>query len=210
MATKKTEEGSEKLTLLQKLLCIQKEVIGLLADAKGMNYKYVDGDKVISYIKPLMNSYGLLLIPKVIETTNTRQDYELASGKKKNEIFTSLKMEMCWIDTDTGSEYAVPWSANGMNDWDKGFGSALTYSERYFFLKFFHIQTDRDDIDNPESKIVDSHNLTEKNISIDEKIKLAKNKIELDAIYNSLDPNQQSYYAGILTGRLTEINTPKQ
>jgi len=29
-------------------------------------------------------------------------------------------------------------------------GSALTYAERYFLLKYFHIATDEDDIDNPE------------------------------------------------------------
>ena len=34
-----------------------------------------------------------------------------------------------------------------MNAWDKGLGSALTYGERYFLLKFFHIQTDYDDVD---------------------------------------------------------------
>ena len=28
----------------------------------------------------------------------------------------------------------------------------MTYAERYFLLKFFHINTDEDDIDNPERK----------------------------------------------------------
>ena len=38
----------------------------------------------------------------------------------------------------------------GMNGFEKGLGSALTYAERYFLLKYFHIATDEDDIDNPE------------------------------------------------------------
>ena len=42
--------------------------------------------------------------------------------------------------------------ANGQNDWEKGLGSALTYAERYFLLKFFHIATDEDDIDNEQRK----------------------------------------------------------
>ena len=39
-----------------------------------------------------------------------------------------------------------------MNDWEKGLGSALTYAERYFLLKYFHIATDEDDIDNTGRK----------------------------------------------------------
>ena len=38
-----------------------------------------------------------------------------------------------------------------MNNWDKGLGSALTYGERYFLLKFFHIATDKDDVDAPRT-----------------------------------------------------------
>ena len=51
------------------------------------------------------------------------------------------------------SQYALDFSkfeANGQNDWDKGVGSAMTYAERYFLLKYFHIATDEDDIDNPK------------------------------------------------------------
>jgi hypothetical protein len=43
-------------------------------------------------------------------------------------------------------------AANGQNDFEKGLGSALTYAERYFLLKYFHISTDEDDIDNPNRK----------------------------------------------------------
>ena len=34
-----------------------------------------------------------------------------------------------------------------MNAWDKGLGSALTYAERYYLMKTFHIATDEDDVD---------------------------------------------------------------
>jgi len=43
--------------------------------------------------------------------------------------------------------------ANGLNEFEKGLGSALTYAERYFLLKFFHINTDEDDIDNDARKV---------------------------------------------------------
>ena len=53
---------------------------------------------------------------------------------------------------DTGEKLECLWAANGQNDWDKGAGSAYTYGERYFLLKFFHIATDEDDVDNPARK----------------------------------------------------------
>jgi hypothetical protein len=61
-------------------------------------------------------------------------------------------MKFTWVDCETGEKDENLWGAHGQNDFEKGFGSALTYGERYFLLKFFHIATDEDDIDNPERK----------------------------------------------------------
>lgn len=61
-------------------------------------------------------------------------------------------MRFTWVDVETGEKDENLFGANGQNDWDKGVGSALTYAERYFLLKYFHIATDEDDIDNPERK----------------------------------------------------------
>jgi hypothetical protein len=56
-------------------------------------------------------------------------------------------MRFTWIDTETGEKDENLFGANGMNDFDKGVGSAMTYGERYFLLKYFHIPTDADDVD---------------------------------------------------------------
>src|SRR5690606_6435660 len=56
--------------------------------------------------------------------------------------------------------------ANGQNDWEKGLGSALTYGERYFLLKFFHIATDEDDIDNPDRKPEDKTPSPKKDVAV--------------------------------------------
>jgi len=61
-------------------------------------------------------------------------------------------MRFTWVDCETGDKDENLFGANGQNDWDKGVGSALTYGERYFLLKYFHIATDEDDIDNPDRK----------------------------------------------------------
>ena len=143
------ESAPIKLNLYQKLLEIQKKIQGLGKDKAGNNYKYVTGDKVLGYIKPLMNEYCVLLKQEVISIDNIRQDYQTKNGSK-SEILSKVMMKFTWIDCDTGQTDENLFGANGQNDWEKGLGSALTYGERYFFLKFFHIATDEDDIDNPD------------------------------------------------------------
>jgi hypothetical protein len=152
MATTAKTQEVVKLNLYQKLLKIQQEVIGLGKDTRSHSYQYVSGAKVIEHIKPLMNKHGLLLKQEVLNIENSRQDYLTSKGAAKSEILSSVSMKFTWIDTETGERDENMFGALGMNDWEKGLGSALTYAERYFLLKYFHINTDEDDIDNPERK----------------------------------------------------------
>lgn len=139
------------MNIYQKLLEIQKVVNGLGKDSKSFGYQYVSGTKVISEIKPLMNRFGLLLKQEVLSIDNERQDYQTKAGSK-SEILSKVMMRFTWIDTETGEKDENLFGANGQNDWEKGLGSALTYAERYFLLKYFHIATDEDDIDNEQRK----------------------------------------------------------
>ena len=140
----------EKLNLYQKLHKIQCQVMGLGKDTQGNNFKYVSGTKVLDAIKPLMNQYGILLKMEVISIENQRNDYATKSNPNKSEILSKVMMKFTWIDVETGEKDENLFGANGQNDWDKGVGSAMTYAERYFLIKFFHIATDEDDIDNPK------------------------------------------------------------
>jgi hypothetical protein len=135
--------------IYQKLLFIQQKVVGLGKDGKSFGYQYVTGSKALEHIKPLMNELGLILKQEVTGFTNERQDYTTKNGAK-SEILTKVDMKFTWVDCETGEKDENYWGANGQNDWEKGFGSALTYGERYFLLKYFHIATDEDDIDNPD------------------------------------------------------------
>jgi hypothetical protein len=141
----------EKLNLYQKLLHIQTKINGLGKDKSTYNYKYVTGDKVLGEIKPLMNQLNLILKQEVVSIENTRQDYLTKSGSK-SEVLSKVMMQFTWIDCATGEKDVNSFGANGQNDWEKGLGSALTYAERYFLLKYFHIATDEDDIDNDQRK----------------------------------------------------------
>ncbi len=148
-----------KLNIYQKLLTIQKKINGLGKDKSTYNYKYVTGDKLLGEIKPMMNELGLILKQEVLSIENTRQDYNLpqkdGTMKPKSEILSKVDMRFTWIDCETGQTDINLFGANGQNDWEKGLGSALTYAERYFLLKYFHIATDEDDIDNDQRKGVE-------------------------------------------------------
>lgn len=134
------------MNLYQKLVEIQKTVRGLGKDANASSYQYVSGSKVLEVIRPRMDELGVLLVQQVDSIDNQRIDYAVKNGSK-SENLTKVMMTFTWIDAESGDKLSVPFGANGMNNWDKGLGSALTYAERYFLLKFFHIATDEDDVD---------------------------------------------------------------
>lgn len=141
----KTQSG-----VYRKILELQRTVRALLPNANGggdrNSYKYVSGAKLLGYLRPKMDELGIILKQEIVEESHERIDYATAYGHK-SEMFTALKMRFTWIDVDTGERDENEFIAFGQNGWDKGLGSALTYGERYFLLKFFHIATDEDDVD---------------------------------------------------------------
>ena len=70
------------------------------------------------------------------------------------EIIVSADMVFTWINNENPAERVeVPWVTIGQQaDSSQAFGSGLTYSMRYFLLKFFNIATPDDDVDNWRSK----------------------------------------------------------
>lgn len=138
------------MNLFQKLVEIQKSVRALgknsSAGTGASSYQYVSGSKVLDFIRPKMDELGILLVPQIDSIENERIDYQTKTGAK-SELLSKVNMTFTWIDAESGEKLPVPFGANGMNNWDKGLGSALTYAERYFLLKFFHIATDEDDVD---------------------------------------------------------------
>lgn len=136
------------MALYAKLLKLQEATRALAQDKTGGNsqYNYISGNKLLNHIRPLMDKLGLLLLPEVTDIETERMDYAVRTGSK-TEALTRVRMRFTWVDVETGETLAQDWGATGMNGFDKGFGSALTYGERYYLLKMLHIQTDADDVD---------------------------------------------------------------
>ena len=134
----------------QKILEIQKAIRSMKKDGRGFNYEYLTGDKLLGFIRPKMDELGLLLMPEISNITTHEVTYTAFKGTQqyqKTEILYLVEMTMTWVDAETGDTLIQKWAGSGMNDFDKGFGSALTYGERYYLMKLFHIQTDSDDVD---------------------------------------------------------------
>lgn len=140
------------MSIYKKLLNIQKKVNGLSKDKKSFNYNYVTGNKLLGYIKPIMNDEGILLKQEITKVEYEKQTYKDRKGSEKSEILYLCEFKFTWVDCETGETDINLFQSSGMNDWDKGIGSAITYAERYFILKYFHIATDEDDIDNMDRK----------------------------------------------------------
>ena len=138
------------MSVYKKMQQVQAATRSLAANAEGQTgsarYNYVSGAKLLGVIRPLMDKLGLILTQEVVEIKNEPITYMTRNGEK-TEMFTTAHIRFTWVDTEDGSQVVNDFFANGMNAWDKGLGSALTYAERYYLMKTFHIATDEDDID---------------------------------------------------------------
>ncbi|MCE5089197.1 ERF family protein [Staphylococcus devriesei] len=136
---------TEQLNLYQKIADVKAHIDGFTKDTKGYNYSYVSGSQVLHRIRNKMIEHNLLLVPH----TENEEVTETTNAKGKPEHIVKLKLTYKWINADNPQEILeVPFFAVGQqDDVSKAHGTALTYAERYFLMKFFNIPTDEDDAD---------------------------------------------------------------
>lgn len=155
----------KELNIYQKLAKIRRAVEVLEKDKAGYGYKYVTDALILSKITGLMDSLHVSLIPKVVPGTMTITPYAYVKTKadkrsgqvydeKNAEVLTQCEMTYTWVNDDNPDEcIEVPWIMVGQQaDASQSFGSGLTYTYRYFLLKFFGISTVEDDPDTWRSR----------------------------------------------------------
>lgn len=152
------------LNIYQKLAKVRKQVEVIQRNKAGYGYKYVSEDEILAKISGSMDKHSLSLIPKVIHGSAVVTPYSTKKTKSTkggeiyeenvNEILVSADMIFSWVNNDNPRERLdVPWILVGhQSDGSQSFGSGLSYSMRYFLLKFFNIATPNDDPDNWRSK----------------------------------------------------------
>lgn len=136
------------LNLQQKIVEIRKSIDAFSKDTKGYGYSYVSGTQVLKKIRDKMDELGLLLYPSVLDQNHEPYEYKTNKGQTK-DLLVYGKMTYTWLNAEKPEEtMEIPWQYMGQqDDFSQAFGSALTYSERYFLLKFFGVPTDDDDPD---------------------------------------------------------------
>ena len=152
-------EKQQELNLFQKIADVKANIDGFTKDAKSYNYSYVSGSQVLHRIRNKMIENNLLLVPKTSEENYKQIDVTRFNKKAGREITTSefiveMKLTYVWINADKPEEqFEVTFYAVGQqDDVSKAHGTALTYAERYFLMKFFNIPTDEDDADAKEKQ----------------------------------------------------------
>ncbi len=102
-----------------------------------------------------MDELGVLLIPELDYNTLHWEKHEYTNSKNQDKLdfIITAKMTYTWINAeDPDDKIVVPWVCIGQqaDDIAKAVGTAMTYNERYFLLKFLGVPTDEDDADNKE------------------------------------------------------------
>lgn len=159
MSTK--SEDFSTMNIYQKLAMVQRAVDIIQKDSSGYGYRYVSEAELLPKINAEVDKYGLTLYPGIVPQTMEVHPYSYEKKGKKageketvNEFFTKADMIYTWVNNDNpGEKIEVPWAMVGdQGDSSQAFGSALTYSERYFLLKYFHCATVNDDPDKIRSE----------------------------------------------------------
>ena len=145
--------GDKKLNVHQKIIEVKKVANAFYKDSTSgsgkFSYNYVSGDQILRKIRDKMIELNLLLLPSTKAGNIETHNYKTAAGKEKTDFIVSGEMCYMWIDGDNPNDAIIcNWAYYGQQDEvSKAYGSALTYSERYFLLKSLKLPTDEDDPD---------------------------------------------------------------
>ena len=132
------------MNIYQKLAKIRKQVEVMKRDAKGFNYTYTTEESILAKVTVQMDKLHLSLIPSIVPESTVVIPYSVTEtkttskgdvyDKNVNEILVQSDMVWTWVNNDNPDE-------------SQAFGSGLTYSSRYFLLKYFNIATSDADPD---------------------------------------------------------------
>lgn len=139
-----------------KLQSIKQEVMIMQKNKDGYGYSYVDEESILLKVNQKMIELGLKLTPEFVPGTlhSEQVNYKDKKGNECTDILVRSEMAFVWKDIETGEKEIVPWAMLGQqSDGSQALGSGLTYSNRYFLLKYFNIATSKDDPDKIRSEM---------------------------------------------------------
>ena len=167
------------MTLDNKILELKKLVCVMQKDAKGHGYDYVSEESILMAINDKMIELGLRLTPRLVSGTLHSEvlNYKNAKGQDKTDVIVRSEMVYEWKDITTGEVELVPWGLIGQqSDASQALGSGLTYSNRYFLLKYFNVATANDDPDKIRSE----------QAAAEERKKISATQTKIKKVFNEL------------------------
>ncbi len=168
---------TDSMNIYQKLAEIRRQVEVMQKNKAGYGYRYVDEESILAKISVFMTRYGLSLIPGIVPGTARVEPYHYVKTKStksgdiyeehKNEVLVSADTVYTWVNNENPEErIIVPWALIGQQeDASQSFGSGLTYSSRYFLLKYFNVATSEDDPDAFRAKQKEAEQSEEKQVT---------------------------------------------
>lgn len=176
---------SEELNLYQKIADVKANIDGFTKDTKGYNYSYVSGSQILHRIRSKMVEHNLLLVPSTSNEQWTTHSYKNKKGYEVVDFVVEMDLNYKWINADNPEEQLdISYHAFGQqSDISQAHGTALTYAERYFLMKFFNIPTDEDDADAKEKQ--------DKYSKVDPEIKALLEK-EINDFINEIERNNKT------------------
>lgn len=166
-----------KLNIYQKLAKIRKPVAVLRKNKQGYGYKYVTEDLILEKITGLMEKYGVSLFPSIAPGTTTVNPYSYTKTKVTknaekieetvNDIIVQSEITWTWVnDENPEDRVSIPWTLVGQqSDAAQAFGTGLSYSSRYFLLKYFNVATTEEDPDAWRSRQKEAEQAEDKEVA---------------------------------------------
>lgn len=137
-------EKAPTLNLYQKLALVRKAVPYLKKETKGQHGVYATESQVVGAIREALDEHGLLLYQDMLECNAT-------------SIGLLAKISYTWVDSENPSDTLTTNHFMAENGFDaKTIGKILTYSMRYYLLKFFNVPTDKDDPEAFQERVASS------------------------------------------------------
>jgi hypothetical protein len=182
-----------QLSLYEKLSKIRKQVNVMERTKAGFKFTYTPLEDILAKITGLMDKYNVTLIPEIVQGTMKVEPYQYTTTKVlkngqtqevvNNEIIVSSYTYYTWINNDNPDDkIVVPWAMTGSQaDPSQAFGSAMSYSFRYFLTNYFQIATVSDDVEQWRKQQKESEE--------------AEEKEALNAIIEQIDSGLRNYLA---------------
>lgn len=138
------------MTLIDKMAAIRDEV-GIVAKnmtikvSENNKYKAVQERDVLDAVRPLMQKYRVYSYPIERECDERGRIITTTKYGDKENFYFHYRNVMRFVDIDNPTDFIdVVSYSTGIDSGDKADGKAMTYADKYAFMKAFMISTGED------------------------------------------------------------------